>query len=308
METKANYVLIGAFTLAVFVFILLFALWASNYASQKQWREYDVIFNESVTGLSEGNAVQYNGISVGTVQDLSLMPNDPRQVVARIRLQADTPVKVDTRAKLTLTGLTGTTIIQLTGGSPGAAPLRATADREVPVIPTSPSALQNIAATADRIVARVDEILSEENVESVTNTMRNLETVSGALAMQERDLAEMVVAARSAAQRLESTLATTESAVQRIDREVVAQLPGMVAKLEASLGELESASRNANALIAENRGPIADFTQEGLQQVGPAMVEMRALIRDLRRVANRLDGNPAGYLLGREKPKEFEPQ
>jgi phospholipid/cholesterol/gamma-HCH transport system substrate-binding protein len=308
METKANYVLIGAFTLAVFVFILLFALWAANYASQKQWREYDVIFTESVTGLSEGNAVQYNGIAVGTVQNLSLMPNDPRQVVARIRLQADTPVKVDTRAKLTLTGLTGTTIIQLTGGSPGAAPLRATADREVPVIPTSPSALQNIAATADRIVARVDEILSEENVESVSNTLKNLETVSSALALQERDLAEMVVAARSAAQRLESTLATTESAVQRIDSEVIDQLPGMVAKLEAALGELESASRNANALVEENRGPIADFTQEGLQQVGPAMVEMRALIRDLRRVANRLDGNPAGYLLGREQPKEFEPQ
>jgi phospholipid/cholesterol/gamma-HCH transport system substrate-binding protein len=176
------------------------------------------------------------------------------------------------------------------------------------VIPTTPSALQNIAATADRIVARVDQILSEENVESVTNTLRNLETVSGALAMQERDLSEMVVAARVAAQRLESTLATTESAVRRIDREVVAELPGMVAKLESALGELESASRNANALVAENRGPIADFTQEGLQQVGPAMVELRALVRDLRRVANRLDGNPAGYLLGREQPKEFEPK
>jgi phospholipid/cholesterol/gamma-HCH transport system substrate-binding protein len=96
--------------------------------------------------------------------------------------------------------------------------------------------------------------------------------------------------------------------VRRIDREVVAELPGMVAKLESALGELESASRNANALVAENRGPIADFTQEGLQQVGPAMVELRALVRDLRRVANRLDGNPAGYLLGREQPKEFEPK
>jgi phospholipid/cholesterol/gamma-HCH transport system substrate-binding protein len=308
METKANYVLIGAFTLAVVAAALLFALWAANYASQKQWSEYDIVFNESVTGLSEGNAVQYNGIAVGTVQDLSLMPNDPRKVVARVRLEADTPVKVDTRAKLTLTGLTGTTIIQLTGGSPGAAPLRARTGRDVPIIPTTPSALQNIAATADRIVARVDQILSEENVSRVSNTLENLETVTGALAMQQRELSELVVAARDAVVSLEATMATTQGAVERIDRDVVSRLPGMVEKLEGALTSLERASSNADALIAENRAPLAEFTQGGLQQVGPTLTELRTLIRDLRRVTNRLDGNPAGYVLGREQPKEFVPE
>ena len=77
METKANYVLIGAFTLAVAVFGLLFALWAANYSSEK---EYRIVFNEPVTGLSEGGNVRYNGINVGTVE-LSLAPDDPRQVV-----------------------------------------------------------------------------------------------------------------------------------------------------------------------------------------------------------------------------------
>jgi phospholipid/cholesterol/gamma-HCH transport system substrate-binding protein len=308
METKANYVLIGAFTLAVVAAALLFALWAANYASQKQFSEYDVIFNESVTGLSEGNAVQYNGIAVGSVEDLSLMPNDPRKVVARVRLDANTPVKVDTRAKLTLTGLTGTTIIQLTGGSPGAAPLRARSGRDVPVIPTTPSALQNIAATADRIVARVDQILSEENVSRVSNTLENLETVTGALALQQRELSELVVAARDAVVSLEATMRTTQGAVERIDREVVTKLPGMVEKLEGALTSLERASGNADALIAENRAPLAEFTQGGLQQVGPTLTELRTLIRDLRRVTNRLDGNPAGYVLGREQPKEFVPE
>ena len=88
METKANYVLIGAFTLGVVAFLLLFALWAARWSSQQAWDFYDVIFNEAVTGLSEGGTVQYNGIAVGTVEDLSLMPNDPRKVVARIRLDA----------------------------------------------------------------------------------------------------------------------------------------------------------------------------------------------------------------------------
>lgn len=308
METKANYVLIGAFTLGVVAFLLLFALWAARWSSQQAWDFYDVVFTEAVTGLSEGASVQYNGIAVGTVEDLSLMPNDPRKVVARIRLDAATPVRVDTRAKLSITGLTGTTFIQLTGGSPGAAPLRAQGGREVPVIPTEPSALQNIAQTADRIVARVDEILSEENVAHVSATLENLEAVSGALAMQRRDLSELVVSARRSSEELEATLRATRGVVEGVDRELVSELPALVDKLDRALGQLEDASANANALIAENRAPITEFTQGGLQQVGPTLVELRTLIRDLRRVTNRFDGNPAGYVLGREQPKEFEPE
>lgn len=308
METKANYVLIGAFTLGVVAFALLFALWAARWSSQQAWDVYDVIFNEAVTGLSEGGTVQYNGIAVGTVEDLSLMRNDPRKVVARIRVEADTPVRVDTRAKLSITGLTGTIFIQLTGGSPGAAPLRNTPGRDVPVIPTEPSALQNIAQTADRIVARVDEILSEENVASVTATLQNLETVTEALALQRQDLSELVRSARASSQELEATLRATRGAVEGIDRELVSELPRLVDKLDTALVQLEQASTNANALIAENRAPIAEFTQGGLQQVGPTLTELRTLIRDLRRVASRLDGNPAGYVLGRQQPKEFEPK
>ena len=82
METKANYVLIGAFTIVVTLLLLLFALWAAKYTSEKDWRNYAVVFNEPVTGLTEGSSVQYNGISVGTVQTLRLAPDDPRRVIA----------------------------------------------------------------------------------------------------------------------------------------------------------------------------------------------------------------------------------
>ena len=131
METKANYVLIGAFTILVTLFLLLFALWAAKYSSDRSWNEYQVVFREPVTGLTEGSSVQYNGIAVGTVDNLMLAPDDPRQVIARLRLQATTPVKVDTRAKLSITSLTGPPIIQLTGGSPGAAALLPNGDGDI---------------------------------------------------------------------------------------------------------------------------------------------------------------------------------
>ena len=308
METKANYVLIGAFTLAISIFGLLFALWAANWSSEREWNTYRIIFNEAVTGLDEGGSVRYNGINVGTVQRLRLVPEDPRMVMAQVRISADTPVKTDTRAKISQDGLTGPTFIQLTGGSPKAPRLVAHNDDQIPVIATEPSALQNLADTANRLVARLDQVLSNENVRRISDSLESIAQVTGTLAEQKQDLGALIVNARQASEQLKITLDTTNGTIQRIDQNFVRELPPLMAKLDRTLSKLESASTNANALIAENRAPLANFTQGGLQQVGPTLTELRTLIRDLRRVASRLDNNPAGYVLGRQQPKEFEPK
>ena len=307
METRANYVLIGAFTLATAAFLLLFGLWAAKYSSDKDWRYYDVIFDEAVTGLTEGGSVQYNGISVGSVADLSLAPDDPRKVVAHVKLRANTPVKVDTRAKLSFTGLTGTAFIQLTGGTPAAPALVAHGD-EVPVIRTEASALQNIAETANRLVARLDEVLSDENIANIHKTLAHIEKTTRALGDGSGDITALIANARTSSEKLSATLDTTNTAINDVDRELVQKLPALIAKLDSTLARLDATAGNANALIAENRGAIRGFTRDGLGEVGPTLDELRALVRDLRRISSRLDQNPAGYVLGRQNPKEFEPK
>ena len=308
METKANYVLIGAFTLAVAVAMLLFGLWMAKYSSDRSWQAYHVVFNEPVTGLTEGGTVQYNGIAVGTVDSLSLAPQDPRRVVARIRVSADVPVKVDTRAKLSMTGLTGSTFIQLTGGSPEAPRLTVRGDEDIPVILTEASALQNIADTANRLVARLDEVLSDENVARIAATLENIEGMTGAVAGQREDLAALIVNARMASEKLVQAADTSNRAMEGIDRELVQKLPGMVSRLESTLVRIDSAAGNADAILGENRNAINSFANDGLAQLGPTLAELRSLVRDLRRISDRFDANPARYLLGREAPKEFEPE
>lgn len=308
METKANYVLIGAFTIVVTLFLLLFALWAAKYSSEKSWREYAVIFNEPVTGLSEGSTVQYNGIGVGTVQQLSLAPDDPRRVIAKLRLQADAPVKTDTRAKLSLTGITGTPIIQLTGGSPNSPRLAESSNGDVPIIQTEASALQNIADTANRLVARLDQVLSDDNVKHVSNTLANIESLTGSIADQRGDLRELIANAKKSSEQLNQTLATTNKAVESVDRELAQKLPGIINKLDSTLTKLDSAATGANGILNDNRAAISSFANDGLAQLGPTLGELRSLVRDLRRISDRLEGNPTRYLLGRDAAKEFEPE
>lgn len=308
METKANYVLIGAFTIVIAVALLLFGLWAAKYSSERSWQEYQIVFREAVTGLSVGSPVQYNGIAVGSITKLSLAPNDPRQVVARIRVDATTPIKTDTRAKLAITSLTGPAIIQLSGGTPQAPTLRSVDTRDMPVIQTAPSALQNISDTANRIVERLDEVLSDKNVASISATLANLESVSGTMADRDKGLEALIVSARDAAQNLDKTLDTTNGAIERLDKNLVQQLPPILEKLESTLARLDSAAGNADAILGENRAAINSFATDGLGQMGPTLSELRSLIRDLRQISDRLEGNPTRYLLGRDAPKEYEPE
>lgn len=308
METKANYVLIGAFTIVLTLFLLLFALWGAKYSTDKSWQSYRVIFNEPVTGMSEGSSVQYNGISVGTVEKLRLSPNDPRRVIAQLKVQVSAPVKTDTRAKMSMTGITGSPIIQLTGGDPASPRLVEVDKSDIPLIQTDPSALQNIADTANRLVARMDQLLSEENVESVANTLANIEALTGTVSDQREDLRALITNARASSEQLEATLGNANNAIQSIDRELVSKLPGLVERLDSTLARLDSAAEGADGILNENRAAINSFANDGLSQLGPTLGELRALVRDLRRMSDRLDSNPTRYLLGRDAPKEFEPE
>jgi phospholipid/cholesterol/gamma-HCH transport system substrate-binding protein len=308
METRANHVLIGLFTLLVVLMGVAFALWAANYASNRNWDRYEVVFTEAVTGLGSGGIVQYNGINVGEVEKLSLDRKDPRKVIARIRLQAGTPVKVDTKAKLAFIGLTGVAQIQLSGGMPESPRLLPTEERPVPIIPTQPSALQNISEAASDIGERVRLILSDANIEKISQMIDNLHQVTGTVAEQKDEVAQLIRSLRDASANLNATLVKAQGSMDTIDKAVIQELPGLMKRLDHTLGELDKASTNANSLIAENRAPIANFTQNGLQQVGPTMGELRGLVKDLRQLVDRLDRNPGGYITGRTRPEEFDPK
>lgn len=321
METRANHVLIGAFTLALGLGVLLFALWASKYQSEAAWRDYEVIFREAVSGLSVGGVVQYNGIKVGDVRDLRLAPQDPRQVIARIRVRAGTPIKTDTQAKLTLTGLTGITLIQLTGGSPAAALLEPEPGQEVAVIVADESALQklltsteDIAATASNVLVRIDRVLSDENMERVGRIVANVETLSDALAGERDSIASLIADASKAAAGLRTATAAAEAGFRRfdgtlegIDQSLVARLPELVQRLDRSLAAIEAVGLRADAVLAENRAALASFGQQGLAQVGPAVTELRALLRELTRLSQQLRDEPGSLLRGGQT-REFSPK
>jgi len=315
VETRASYVLIGAFALGVLIAAFGFVLWLGKLSLEREWIYYDIVFEEAVTGLNTGGAVQYNGIQVGEVRKLSLAPADPRRVIARVRLNADTPVKTDTRARLNLVGLTGVTIIQLSGGTPGAPALLPGPGESVAHITADVSAMQSLLASgqdmalsANEALQRVGRILSDDNLAHVSAALRHIDEISEELAAQRGTLRQASADLAAASRHVSDTLRRLDTLATSADAVLNQQAVPFLESARTWIATAQRTTDSANAILEGNREPIARFTTDGLGQLGPALSELRATLRVLRSSAGRAQDDPAAYLLGRDKPKEFVPK
>lgn len=314
METRANHILIGIFTLTVMTLLVGFALWAAKFASDSSWTEYDVVFSEAVTGLGIGGTVQYNGITVGEVRKLKIDPEDPNKVLVRVRIDAATPIKVDTEAKLAFVGLTGITQIQLRSFNAKSADLKPSEDMPVPRIMAKESALSklfnstdDITTTATNVMFRLNKAFSDENIARLSKTLDNLEKISTSVAAERQDIGAIIRETRAAIAKLDSTLASTDSIAKKLDSGVVNQLPDLISKLDKTLVQFEALAKNGNRLIDSNEDAIDHFSQQGLSQVGPAITELRTLLKQLRRVASEIEQKPNALITGKSSTEEFKP-
>jgi phospholipid/cholesterol/gamma-HCH transport system substrate-binding protein len=189
MEIRAPYVLIGGFVLAVIAAAFGFVYWLHNTGSLTGRTTYRIHFENTVSGLLTGAAVQFNGIRVGEVTALDLDANNPNRVTATIAVAASTPVRADTKVGLDFQGLTGVPVVTLQGGSK---PLSADATPGQPAILTAdPLAGQSMTTAARDALRRLDLILAD-NAEPLRTTIANLNTFSAALARNSDKLDSIV--------------------------------------------------------------------------------------------------------------------
>ena len=175
METRAPFVVVGAFVLAAIAAVFGFMYWLHNTGGLGPRTSYHVQFDGSVPGLLVGAAVLFNGIRVGEVTDLALASDNPRRVDATISVNATTPVRADTKVGLDFQGLTGVPAIAMEGG------MLAANSGEVPTLIAEAGAGQSMTQAARDALRKVDSVLSE-NSEPLKETIANLKVFSEGLA------------------------------------------------------------------------------------------------------------------------------
>ena len=320
METRANHLLIGAFVLLLLAAGFAFVVWLARVDIDRSHNYYLIYFPDSVSGLSLGSTVRYNGIGVGTVTLLDIDPADPSRVRAVIEVDANTPVRTDTVAQLEFQGVTGVSFIQLTGGSPGSPRLEPGPGGKLPVIASVRSPIQELFAGGPELISRVivlvnelTKIVNEENRTAIANILRDTQAVTARFAARAPEIERVLVGLEGSLNHVEAAAAGVDRLVQRLD-ELATTTDGLL-DVEARTALLEvgeaaksfgRASDQLEKLLRENEAPLSAFAGDGLLQFSRFIEESRTLVAGLSRLLEDIQSDPARFLFGNGRGG-FEP-
>jgi phospholipid/cholesterol/gamma-HCH transport system substrate-binding protein len=266
METRANFVLIGTFTLAVIAAAFGFVLWFQSLHTTKARSPLRIIFEGPAAGLRNGGSVNFNGIRVGEV--ISVKLDNPRRVVALAMVENNAPIRKDTLVGLEFQGLTGVAAISLKGGEE-AAPSVPLDEDGIPVLTADPNALQDVTEAIRGTLQNINRVVSD-NQEAVKKSLHNLETFTNSLARN--------------SQRIDDVMAKVDGAMSRADN-LMLGLNTLAGGKEG--GELFQAVKS-----------IRELAEDFDKRSGLLMTDGRKTLGDISRAVNNLDKNPTRLLFG----------
>jgi phospholipid/cholesterol/gamma-HCH transport system substrate-binding protein len=323
METRANYVLIGAFTLAAVIGAFLFIMWIAGYGAAGGHRSYQVVFNGSVAGLSNGANVSFNGIKVGEVTHLTFSRSDPHQVVADIDVNSDAPIDRNTKARLETQGLTGGAVVALLGGTTAGAPLVGQNGRPAVIYAGQSVQLQDILDSVSALSIKATSILDDadrilaDNSAPIHSAIGNLDQFSKALADNSagvdaalKSVGELGKQIGPLAARLQTLSDDADRLVQAVDtdqvRSIVGNVQAMSAKgvsvidradklLSDNSDSIQSTLHNADVFsktLADN-APNVDTTLKNLAEISktaqPVVAQLQTMTQDADRVLKAVE-------------------
>lgn len=315
MENRAHYILIGTFAIIVSAAMMLFALWFARASFNQTFAIYDVVFIGPVRGLATGGEVRFQGIKVGELTNLRLDPKDPNRVLARVRIDANTPVRTSTTAQLEPLGLTGVSLIQLGAGDPKDPALRPKLGQPPPQIEGKPgqfegllAAGESVALSAEQALQAVRGVLSPANVKNFSKIIADLEQLSAELAknkavISDADAAMLQVGA--AADSIAKAAAAVETLSGHVDQRLeplLVEVSGTLEQAHKTLAAVERTADTGTQALGRIEDAAGVAAADTLPELGTAAEDLRKLAASLNVVADELNQNPSGFLLNSKRP------
>ncbi len=290
METRANFIIIGAFTLLGILGGLGFFLWLASVQIDRQYAQYGVLF-DNVSGLDQSADVLFNGVGVGRVVGIRIWEKDPSKVYVAIEIDANTPVAIDTVAQLESQGVTGVAYIALSGGSPGSALLTPEADGP-PIIASRQSSFQSLVSSApdlledaSTIIRQLEQLTGAENQDYVRSILQNVDNATSGLDRALTDFSDISETLRTATDQVtafvaefEGVGAATQSTLTAADTsfatmtETFENADAAIDALDPAIAQATEAIATLKNLIENDIAPLADNLRTTLENADGALV------------------------------------
>jgi len=306
METRAHYVAIGAFVLALVFLGFTAVLWLAGTQFAVSYAHYDIYFKGAVTGLSKGARVDYNGIPVGQVSDIEIAPNNVEQIRVTVEIKSNVVIKEDAAANVETNILSGVSFILITRGTQEAKPLVAAEGQRYPVIRARRSTLASISARGpellnklDDILDHIDDLLSDRNRDAFAATLDHVEQFTGTLSAHKDDVGEMLAAGKTALTSLATLASDVDKSYEAPD--------GLKDRTSGLLKSLDQTSRQVGSLVEDARPGVRTFSQRTLADIDSLIGEVRQLVAGLSRVAAQIERDPTRILFG-DRREGYQPK
>jgi phospholipid/cholesterol/gamma-HCH transport system substrate-binding protein len=267
METRANYVAVGIFTVLAILAAFGFVYWTARIGSSGDTALLRFRIAGSAAGLGRGSAVLFNGVKIGDVKRVYIDPTNSKFSVADAEVNRDTPVTTASEANVGIAGLTGQANIEVSGvgkdqttGTPEN--LFAKAEREggVAEIKTNPSAVTNLLESAQDIFKRADSVLTglqgfvSDSRGPLTETIKNVEVFSEALKKNASGVDGFLASAgklsdtlNGVSGKLGGTLDSAKRILDAVDQQKVTEI---VSNINTFTDRLKSASSQLDQVMA----------------------------------------------------------
>jgi phospholipid/cholesterol/gamma-HCH transport system substrate-binding protein len=289
METKANYVAVGAFVLACVIGLVVTIMWLAGVQYSQEYAYYQAYFTGSVTGLGKGTVTRYNGIEVGRITDLQFDPSDPQRVIVTMQVQPNLNIREDSVASIDSQGLTGGAFVEITGGTAKSPLLVAKEGQRYPVIRTKQSTFAQLQQSAPEVVAklnvaasRLNDLLNDNNRRAIAHILANLDETTQVIARRSADIDATIAHANDTMAKLDDTANSLKPTIQQVD------------------------------LTVRKYGKVADdadafINGDGLAQLSDLIGESRRLVANLSEFSDQLNRTPTKLLFG-DRRKGYEPK
>ena len=314
METRSNHIMVGAVVLAMLAGVLLFTVWLAGLQTNER-KCFDIYFAQAVGGLNRGSTVSFSGVPVGQITDISLLPDRPEFVWVRIEVDEQTPVLQGTTAQIKGVGFTGVSEIQLQGAVKGSRAITQVGPQGCPVIPSSSGGLGALLNSAPELMARIQrlterltELLSDENQNAISDILENVRSTTDVLAERAPDLADAIGDARIAARNAGIAAERVGALADSTNRMVNEEARPAAQDLRRAIAGVERAATNLDAMVADARPGVQNFSKSTLPEINRLVSDLRELANSLSSFTQRLDQEGIGGTLGPEKLPDYEPR
>lgn len=301
METRANYVLVGAFVTGLTLLLVATIVFLANLRFDADRDRYDILFTGSVTGIDVGSQVRYRGVSVGTVQAIAIDQENVERIRVTVDILTGTPIKEDSIASIELLSLAGAAYVQISGGTQQSPVLQRREGQRYPIIASRPSVIDQlfsnvpqVLSSAEKFATEAANLLTPENIESINATLRNLESLTGDLAKAGPDIAETVKSLNTTLASVDRLTRSLEERSGVLAQTLDTQINRVGGELSQTLAEVRGASREIGGLLAENREPL----RESVAELEPLIRGLTRLSENLARVAQEIERDPRALLYG----------